>query len=301
MQDKRKLIVSSFLAVILLMGLSCTPTGDTSGSPGPDGQTSGDGSTTGSGRQAEAGIVAFDTSDGVTITGNLVQGNGGGSRPAILLVHQLGSDKSSYVEFQTALADAGITSLAIDLRGHGESTADGTLNFRDFNNEQWAMLSEDIIAALDYMNANPEINSNAIGIIGASIGANLAVTVTAGIVSSGGAPVPKGLVLLSPGMNYRGIQPLTLARDIRRIPVLIVSANGDGQSFSGSQALSNATNGELIEFDGSDHGTDLFNAHPGLTMEIIQWLRSRISGTVHDAVEQPTDISEPVSTGEAGS
>src|SRR5687767_13271715 len=67
--------------------------------------------------------VTFVTSDGVTIGATLRPG-GDRRAPAVILVHQLATDREEWAPVIAKLAEPpGLTVLAIDLRGHGESTA----------------------------------------------------------------------------------------------------------------------------------------------------------------------------------
>ena len=273
--------------------------------PGTDtttgGGTSGPNQGGTQGTSTQTGAITLTASDGVATAAVFVKGSGDGPLPACLLVHMLGKDKSTYSDFQAKLADVGVSSLAIDLRGHGESTQGGTLDFKSLTDEQWALAKNDLVAGLDNLRSRSDVNPAMIGIVGASIGANLALVVAADQLSQGAPNPPKCLVLLSPGRNYHGIEPIPRARDVRHVPVYIVSAKEDGQSFSTSQTLTNATKGELKEYEGKDHGTDLFTAHPELVGEIIQWIKNRVASVATPAGSSPTDISQPTSTEGDGS
>ena len=224
--------------------------------------------------------VVLHAPDGFDVAGTYVAATGEGRKPACLLVHMLGNDRSTWREFQTKLAEAGINSLAIDMRGHGESTADGTLDYRHFDEEQWKAVENDFRAGLDYLRIRPDVDPAKLGIVGASIGANLAVIAAADEIVEGTANPLKFLVLLSPGVSYHGIAPLARGRDLGHMPVLILSATEDQQSYRGALSLSQAARGgELRSFEGGDHGTNLFETYPELMDEIIQWANNRLTGT----------------------
>jgi dienelactone hydrolase len=219
--------------------------------------------------------VTIKTSDGFTIAGSFKKGEGNDLMPAMLLVHQLGADMTSYAALSDSLAKAGINSLAIDLRGHGKSTADGTINGSTFTDEQWAAATADLEAGLTYLRTQPSVDKNRIGIVGASIGANLAVLVAANDMVKGTEPAITCMVLLSPGVQYHGIQPLQRARDLGHLPVMIISGTADTQSYPGSQALSNAARGSVLEsFNGRAHGTELFTSDPTLLAKAIDWIKA---------------------------
>ena len=269
MKNKNAILWLILVLVLLPMTWACVgakeaPDADNSRDGTNDAETAG---STGHGR------VEIETSDGITIIGTMVRISGVEPRPACLLVHQVGSDRSVYAEFQQKLLEAGINSLAIDMRGHGESTQDGNLDYEDFRREQWAECQNDIKAGLDFLRDAEGVNPSGIGIVGASIGANLAVVETADEMAENIDNSPTCLVLLSPGTDYHGIQPLQRAHDLERIPVYIASAEEDRQSYRGSQSLSQAARGgELFSYPGSDHGTGLFDANPDFMAELVDWL-----------------------------
>ena len=120
------------------------------------------------------------------------------------------------------------------------------------------------------------VESNSVAIVGASIGANLALQYQAEHSEM------KAAVLLSAGLNYRGVEtePLTV-RVLPEQSVFLVGAKGDIRSSGGSCAdaasilfnILPARDKKLKVFDGPEHGTDLFTAHPELMDEIVNWLR----------------------------
>lgn len=279
------------LIILLLVIGACTGNKDASDSNGNQNVADG----TDNAGATDHGRVEITTSDGITIIGTLVKASGIERRPACLLIHQLGSDRNSYAGFQQKLLEAGINSLAIDMRGHGESTAGGTINYEDFNNENWADCQKDIQAGLAYLRNLDCVNPSSIGIVGASIGANLSILEAADEMQEDGFQNrPTCMVLLSPGTDYHGIQPLQRGHDLEYIPVYIVSAEEDQQSYRGSQSLSQAARGgELVSFPGSEHGTDLFEAHPELMDQIVQWLSRNIRGSAGSGGISPSGSMTP--------
>ena len=125
-----------------------------------------------------AKLVEFQTSDGVNIHGSLFPPENGKSPvPAILLLHQLGKDKSSWNAFAAKLAGKHYAVLAIDLRGHGDSLefGDEIRRHSDFSESEWPEMIEDVRAAITYLKSRKEVNEDRIAIIGASIGANATI------------------------------------------------------------------------------------------------------------------------------
>lgn len=81
--------------------------------------------------------------------------------PGVLVVHGLGSRKDNHLDFAKLAADSGMTALAIDLRGHGESP--GSLG---------PGVLDDVLAGVDALHAN---GHQPVGIRGSSLGGFLAL------------------------------------------------------------------------------------------------------------------------------
>lgn len=95
---------------------------------------------------------------------------GGGG---LLFVHGLGSDRRTNIERAQAVGHAhGVTSLAIDLRGHGASA--GRLS--EVTPEQNLA---DVLAGYDALTAQPMVDRTRIALCGASYGGYLSVLATA--------------------------------------------------------------------------------------------------------------------------
>jgi alpha-beta hydrolase superfamily lysophospholipase len=215
--------------------------------------------------QGEA--VSFETEDGVLIKGTLVKAENN-DKPVILLLHQLGSNKESYNAFTAYLQAQGFSSLAIDLRGHGASIQQGsaTLSLSTFSNQDFQDMLLDIKAAKQYLKKRNDVQFEFIYVVGASIGANLAIN------SSVGDADVRNIVLLSPGLDYRGLETSITVRGYGKRRMLIVAAKQDSYSFESSETLHRSAQAakKFIQLDGDAHGTDMLNAE--LNAQILDWL-----------------------------
>ncbi len=91
--------------------------------------------------------------------------------PAILFIHGWKSSQRRNIERAKLLVEAGFICMTFSLRGHGDSEGDrGVLSREDYLN--------DVIAAYDFFIKQPNVNSEKIGLIGASFGGYLAVLLT---------------------------------------------------------------------------------------------------------------------------
>lgn len=176
-----------------------------------------------------------------------------GKGPAVLLVHMLNNNKTSWAGFSEKLNKAGFSTMAIDLRGHGESERSWTT----FGEQDFKKMGNDLIAASDYLKQQ---NVSLVAVIGASIGANLALNFAL-------KQDVKAIVMLSPGLDYRGIKT-DIIKEVKQ-PVLILSSKGDTYSAQSSQAL-HQTHGTLKLLEGDAHGTRLLDDK--LMEDIISWL-----------------------------
>lgn len=216
--------------------------------------------------------ITFVTSDGVTISGSW-QSQGEGK--AVLLAHMMPETKDSWAGMQAALALRGVASLAIDLRGHGESTSkDGVvLDYRAFSDAEHQASINDLEAALEWLAKNGAAK-NRIGTGGASIGANLALRLLTQ------EPAIPFAVLLSPGAAYHGMDAVADAeRILPQQALCVVSSEDDSESFDDSQRLFATTKSkikEAINFKHAGHATRMFMAEEGLVARLAEWMAERL-------------------------
>ncbi|MCF6243251.1 MAG: alpha/beta fold hydrolase, partial [Bacteroidales bacterium] len=99
--------------------------------------------------------------------------------PAVILIHQGGSSKKEWLALAllSKLIEEGYAVLAYDVRQHGASGKDKGTLYDLFNNPNRAPL--DLLAVIAFLKKEKNIDSNRIGILGASIGANLACAASA--------------------------------------------------------------------------------------------------------------------------
>lgn len=203
--------------------------------------------------------VFFDTPDHVHIVGDYVLPEDDIQRCAVL-VHMMPATRKSFTFFQEALALGGVASLAIDLRGHGDSVSvnnqDTPLDYRDFSPEQHQQSIWDVRGAVAYLCQLTAKPSKACVLVGASIGANLAIQ-----CASEEHTIPL-TIALSPGLDYRGIHALSFIKrmDSSRQRAILASSTEDAYSFESTQKLHAEAPEytELFTREGSEHGTDMF-------------------------------------------
>lgn len=204
--------------------------------------------------------------------------------PAILLLHDAGGDHTQWDAFLDILEKAGFNSiLALDLRGHGDSglkigsggvAADTeTENWRDFSEEDFKSVADDFRVAWDYLKTSRATDTTRMAVMGSITGANYAA------VFSADNPDVKSLVLLSPGVVYRGIGCLKAIEAYGARPVLFAASKGDRYSAGSCEKLkeiSTGTPAHLEILEGSGRGIELIRDNPGFKHFISDWFLSTL-------------------------
>lgn len=205
--------------------------------------------------------VSFRTADGMTIAATWYEPSARPA-PAVILVHMLQRSKRDWEDLASRLAASGIGALAIDLRGHGESSPAGEL-------PGYAPLVEDLKAARRFLSGRGDVQPSRIGVAGASIGANLAALEAAaddGIAS---------LALLSPSLDYRGLRIEAAVRQYGKRPVLLVASDDDPYARRSAVDLQKAGGGvrELLLLTAAGHGTNMLGRSGDLPQALVDWFR----------------------------
>lgn len=240
-------------------------------------------------------IVDLKASDGILLKATYFSAAKPG--PGVLLFHQSNRTRSSWDDLARQLAAAGINTLEIDSRGHGESG--GT---REYDSQKW---QADMETAFQFLVWQPGVQRDVIGLAGAgSLGVINAVE-TARLHPAD----IKSLVMMS-GETFRpGIEFLHQAS---QLPELFVVADTDeypptveamlwlyARASSPSKKLircSAAQEAPWLWYETSDpskvpatggHGTDLFRDHPDLPGIIAQWFVTTLIKTPGHAPADP--------------
>jgi len=222
---------------------------------------------------AEKEKIELITEDGVKIKGIWQKVEG---EKAVLLLHMMPATKESWQNFSELLAENNFSSLAIDLRGHGESreTLDGKeLDYRYFSDSEHQKSILDLKAASKFLEEKGFSLSNQY-LVGASIGANLALE----FLSLN--PEISKAVLLSPGLDYRGLKTEEFLENVQKNQkILAVASRDDYYSFNSVEKLSQLAEEKKLFFEtlfyqAAGHGTDIFGKEkPDLTEVILNFLK----------------------------
>lgn len=186
--------------------------------------------------------------------------------PGILMVHDRERDRTTWDDLAARLQAAGYAILTIDIRGHGKTG--GAVN--------WLLAQADVRAALSQLALLPGVNHTQLVVIGAGIGANLGLNACAD--QTGCA----GVVMLSPGLDYRGITTAEAMARLGSRPVFIAASENDDNNPADSITLDRMASGDhqLVIYPAAGHSTDMFAVEPGLFDLITGWLITRFAPPV---------------------
>ncbi len=220
--------------------------------------------------------VTFVTDDGVELVGDFytcAQACTG----AALLLHMMPRTRGSWKPLAEKLEAAGVSVLAIDQRGHGESihtTLGRTLDYETFSDSQQQGKILDVDAAIHWLQSEKKISIGSVAIVGASIGANLAIRYAADHHQI------THIVAVAPGINYRGvITDDAMTKLSASQSVLMIGAHDDDrdayQSIETLMTIGPAKKQKVI-FKSGGHGTALFETHPEVIDRIVAFVRSDV-------------------------
>ena len=223
-------------------------------------------------------ITKFQTTDGVIIVSDFVQPNG--AKKVALLLHMMPETRSSWTSLSAELNKDGLATLAIDLRGHGESTRQSAVNsqqsetenkmdYKKFSDQEHQASRLDVDAAMNFLKSKGFAEKNIL-IAGASIGANLSLDAMYRYKE-----ISRG-VLLSPGLDYRGVKTESAMKGLEAAQkVWIIAAENDEYSADSTKTLAKLRP-EIAKstiYSGSDHGTYLFKSQKTLIADIVKFLQ----------------------------
>ena len=184
------------------------------------------------------------------------------SKFGLVLVHMLDRTRHDFDDFAKTLQAAGYSVVSIDMRGHSESTPG--LMWRAFSEPEFKTIIFDVKAASNFLVSK---NIQNIILVGASIGANTVLNY--GVADKS----VKAIVLLSPGLDYRGVRVLDAANENFK-PLFVIASEDDLYSLTSSQEIVKASVSSVEDekyYKDAGHGTDMFKKER-VDLEIISWL-----------------------------
>jgi dienelactone hydrolase len=210
---------------------------------------------------AEPQQVQIRAEDGLNLSGDYYPA--ATDAPAVLLLHQMYTTRTSWRRLVNPLREAGFHVLNVDLRGYGQTR--GRIN--------WTHAQSDTQAWLTWLAEQPGVRTDRLFVVGSSMGANLALVGCAEADSCAGA------VALSPGLSYFGVRTgdaiaggspsLVIYADGDRYPARDVPRMAELVADAGLETLT------TLVYSGRDHGIDLLVTYDDIVPALIEWIQAR--------------------------
>ncbi len=190
-------------------------------------------------RLLKAERVEIKTQDDLFLVGTYYPVNAIKSPPVVIVLHMLGRNRGDWNKYARYLQRDGIAVLSLDLRGHGESTNFLKVSWRLFKNEDYYRLPEDLTAVYDFLVKEKKLNKKKIALLGVAIGSNVALNyaVKNQEIAS--------LVLVSPGLDYKGIKTEQSIVDYGERPLYLISSKRDPYSLRSAEILCQKARGKV--------------------------------------------------------
>lgn len=214
-------------------------------------------------RRPPTGMNMLTTTDNVQLAVQVTEPSEA-PKGIFILAHALGGSKAGWNEFASAANAQGYATVTFDFRGNGDSQGD----FRNFSETDFQQFPSDLKTVLEF--TFTEFSRKPVILVGASIGANAAVNVAG---ESGLSGRVKGVVLLSVGEDYRGLQTVAAASQIH-LPVLMIVSKEDDYAFQSTNALLSLLSKDttqVIQLERAGHGTAMLRNQVDLTQQILDW------------------------------
>ncbi|MBX7184884.1 MAG: alpha/beta hydrolase [Vicinamibacteria bacterium] len=223
-------------------------------------------------------VVDLEAADGVILKGTYF--DSGRPGPAVLLLHQCDDQRKVWDPLGTRLAALGVSALAFDYRGYGES---GGLRHDKLTPESAAaMVAEtwpkDIDLALEFLRKQPGVDPAHLGVAGGSCGVNNALRLAAR------RPSFKAFALLAGPVDRAGRR---LLESPGSPPVFAAAAAddkyGDFVATMGWIAGSSTNpRTRFAHYQDGGHAAVVFTKHPDLADAIARWFAATLQSPPGD-------------------
>ncbi|MEP7284479.1 MAG: alpha/beta fold hydrolase [Chloroflexota bacterium] len=204
--------------------------------------------------------IEIPMADGLKIQGTFYSVSGSEKAPAVLLLHQLGGTRVQWEPLIMPLAQKGYNILAVDMRGHGLTGGD----------RNWTLAESDAHALMDWLRKQPSVDPDHVVVIGASIGANLALRVCATDDAC------HATIALSPDVNYEGVDARDAIKKMPKKSIFMAASQLDESSALGVKSLAFSASKDVnllvrIYASSAAHGVGMLGAKDLIPL-MMQWL-----------------------------
>jgi pimeloyl-ACP methyl ester carboxylesterase len=222
--------------------------------------------------------IALTTPDQVVIAGSWITAAGWESepkkRPAVILLHDFGLDRRDWGVFIPDLVNQGFQVLALDLRGHGQSTQAGARESGAYSfGTSSAFLDaglRDVQGAVQWLKKRTDVNAKAISIIGAGAGGDLAYVAARQF----GPRQIKSAIVISPSPSALTEAPFIADSAARGVLFCVSTGDSNGSAMLAAESLANFTAApkKVVVYASQARGLSMFYKHPEMGAEILAWL-----------------------------
>ena len=220
--------------------------------------------------------LTIKTSDNIDLSAKyfFTDGKKDENQPLVILIHQFRQAKEQWKhDYIDSLIASGFKVLAYDIRGHGNSSKVSYNLGKLLDDPKEA--PNDIIAVFKWAKEQTGIDSSRIGVIGTSIGGNLACYAALNLNA-------KVVVSVSNGKEtfeiYTGYDERMMGRPYfpKFKNALFICGNKDGGHETGQKwIIDNFVESpkDLKVYDSDKHGKDLIDAFPEINLLTINWFK----------------------------
>lgn len=221
---------------------------------------------------------------------------------AVVLLHMFRSDHTAWEPILAKFEERGITTLAIDMRGHGENLKgpegeDLGAKVRGRDADTFRAMHRDALAAVDWLIEQGYTAGN-IGLLGASVGCSIAIDTS--IRREGLGPVG----VLTPGLNYLGVNSEEHIATWGTRDLLIVTSEEESEGGPAPLRAALMKQHELrkkktptaedhvaywVLPESSIHGTRMFGAVDGIEKRIVSWFDEQFDASTTATSRPSTD------------
>jgi dienelactone hydrolase len=239
--------------------------------------------------------MSLTTPDGFVLTGTLTVPPQPGRRPVVILVHQFQADRSGWKPLADLLNAKGVATLALDLRGHGQSTwkAGQTVAVTpDFLASGQAVgfdrIPADLTQVAAWVRRQPSIDPRRLALAGSSLGAFASLLAAPDLH-------PVAVLVLSPAGNGAfgddaGAR-MVRAVDQAHAAVLVMAAQDDQEAADNARAIKDVFGVWARIVPGKDHGFAFFPSEAGI---MAGWLTEYL--TYHALAPAKAKTVQPTET-----
>ncbi len=217
--------------------------------------------------------VTLSTSDGWQLPATVCAP--GGKAPThrgVILLHMAGHSRVDWKGVADRLAKDGHAVISLDFRGHGKSKKGATTpKLKELTDADYAAMVEDVRAAADLITSRKELGVETVCIVGAELGADVAIAFAAGEQKSPLGP----MVLISPSLNNHGLNAAEAIGNVQA-KVLFAACKEDKPGFDETTKLFESKHGkrEYERYATAARGTDILRKFPELADAIREWVKA---------------------------